>query len=156
MATFLWMWFSVLGTLHILDEKFELKMKLITLTTAACVSQIGYVFYKYKIRHTAQTRSWFNWSNDKSSLSNSKVLMLKRKSVLAQEYSIEMYQYATCPFCNKVRVYLDYYGIPYRSIEVRPVPKPEMKWLKDKKKKVPTLKITNLRSASETMVTIVF
>ena len=54
---------------------------------------------------------------------------------------LELIQYATCPFCNKVRSYLDFYGIPYTLIEVCPAFKPEMKSLTVKKKKVPTVRI---------------
>lgn len=40
---------------------------------------------------------------------------------------IILYQYETCPFCNKVRAYLDHEGIRYRTIEVNPLTKAEKK-----------------------------
>jgi Glutaredoxin len=42
--------------------------------------------------------------------------------------SIELYQYAICPFCNKVKAFLDYAGIAYQAIEVNPLTKFEIKW----------------------------
>lgn len=39
-----------------------------------------------------------------------------------------LYQYATCPFCCKVRTFLDYYGIAYDIVEVNPVSRKEIKF----------------------------
>jgi glutaredoxin len=36
-------------------------------------------------------------------------------------------QYNPCPFCNKVKAYLDYSKIPWRVVEVDPLRKTEMK-----------------------------
>eukprot|EP01138_Halocafeteria_seosinensis_P013384 gb/GECG01013670.1/.p1 GENE.gb/GECG01013670.1/~~gb/GECG01013670.1/.p1 ORF type:complete len:353 (+),score=37.41 gb/GECG01013670.1/:1-1059(+) len=48
-------------------------------------------------------------------------------------YNIVLYQYEVCPFCNKVKAYLDYHGIPYTAVEVNPLTKREMRWSKDYK-----------------------
>jgi microsomal prostaglandin-E synthase 2 len=40
---------------------------------------------------------------------------------LAPAPSIVLYQYETCPFCNKVRAYLDWRRIPYTVVEVDPL-----------------------------------
>ena len=29
-----------------------------------------------------------------------------------------LYQYDVCPFCCKVKAFLDYYNVPYRTVEV--------------------------------------
>lgn len=50
---------------------------------------------------------------------------------------ITMYQYQTCPFCCKVRAFLDFYGIPYNVIEVDPVLRQQLKF--SEYKKVPIL-----------------
>mmetsp|Transcript_19021 Transcript_19021/g.39380 ORF Transcript_19021/g.39380 Transcript_19021/m.39380 type:complete len:365 (-) Transcript_19021:1248-2342(-) len=48
--------------------------------------------------------------------------------------TIELFQYAICPFCNKTKAFLDYSGLPYTSIEVNPLTKAEIKWSKDYRK----------------------
>lgn len=48
-----------------------------------------------------------------------------------------LYQYEACPFCNKVKAFLDYYQIPYKIVEVNPINKKEIKW--SDYKKVPIL-----------------
>ena len=45
-----------------------------------------------------------------------------------------MYQYKICPFCNRVKSYLDYLKIPYRTVEVNPLTKGEVKFSKDYRK----------------------
>ncbi|KAH9306602.1 hypothetical protein KI387_011006 [Taxus chinensis] len=48
-----------------------------------------------------------------------------------------LYQYEACPFCNKVKAFLDYYDLPYKIVEVNPISKKEIKW--SDYKKVPIL-----------------
>lgn len=50
---------------------------------------------------------------------------------------VVLYQYDACPFCNKVKAFLDYHDIPYRVVEVHPFSKKEIKW--SDYKKVPIL-----------------
>ncbi|XP_054719899.1 prostaglandin E synthase 2-like [Uloborus diversus] len=50
---------------------------------------------------------------------------------------LTLYQYQTCPFCCKVRAFLDFYGIPYKVVEVNPVMRQQLKF--SKYKKVPIL-----------------
>ncbi|GAB2292203.1 hypothetical protein Dimus_026453 [Dionaea muscipula] len=50
---------------------------------------------------------------------------------------VVLYQYEACPFCNKVKAFLDYYNIPYKVVEVNPISKKEIKW--SDYKKVPIL-----------------
>ncbi|CAI7772889.1 unnamed protein product [Closterium sp. NIES-53] len=56
---------------------------------------------------------------------------------LGRDTEVVLYQYEACPFCNKVKAFLDYYDIPYRVVEVNPVGKKELKW--SPYKKVPVL-----------------
>ncbi|KAK0080534.1 hypothetical protein PV325_013797 [Microctonus aethiopoides] len=50
---------------------------------------------------------------------------------------LTLFQYQSCPFCCKVRTFLDYYGISYDVVEVDPVLRNEIKW--SSYKKVPIL-----------------
>ncbi|XP_057516102.1 uncharacterized protein LOC130797514 [Amaranthus tricolor] len=52
---------------------------------------------------------------------------------------VVLYQYEACPFCNKVKAFLDYYNIPYKVVEVNPISKKEIKW--SEYKKVPILTV---------------
>ncbi|CAH9120557.1 unnamed protein product [Cuscuta epithymum] len=52
---------------------------------------------------------------------------------------VVLYQYAACPFCNKVKAFLDYYDISYKIVEVNPISKKEIKW--SDYKKVPILMV---------------
>lgn len=44
-----------------------------------------------------------------------------------ENQDITLYQYETCPFCNKVRAFLDYSKIRYKVVEVNPLTKAEKK-----------------------------
>ncbi|XP_047340562.1 prostaglandin E synthase 2-like [Impatiens glandulifera] len=62
------------------------------------------------------------------------------KETLSPEFApkdVVLYQYEACPFCNKVKAFLDYYDIPYKVVEVNPISKKEIKW--SEYKKVPIL-----------------
>ncbi|XP_077220522.1 uncharacterized protein LOC143854429 [Tasmannia lanceolata] len=52
---------------------------------------------------------------------------------------VVLYQYEACPFCNKVKAFLDYHDIPYQVVEVNPLSKKEIKW--SEYKKVPILTV---------------
>jgi len=49
-----------------------------------------------------------------------------------------LYQYEVCPFCCKVKAFLDFQGLPYRTVEVHPISKSQLKF-STKYKKVPVL-----------------
>uniref|UniRef100_A0A3Q3X2V3 Prostaglandin E synthase 2 n=1 Tax=Mola mola TaxID=94237 RepID=A0A3Q3X2V3_MOLML len=55
------------------------------------------------------------------------------------ELKLTLYQYKTCPFCSKVRAFLDYNGLPYEIVEVNPVLRQEVKW--SAYRKVPILMV---------------
>lgn len=52
---------------------------------------------------------------------------------------LTLYQYKTCPFCSKVRAFLDYHGLHYDVVEVNPVLRQEIKW--SAYRKVPILMV---------------
>jgi microsomal prostaglandin-E synthase 2 len=45
-----------------------------------------------------------------------------------------LYQYQICPFCHRVKAYLDYLKLDYSTVEVNPLTKSELKFSKDYKK----------------------
>ena len=47
--------------------------------------------------------------------------------------TVTLYQYQNCPFCGKVRAFLDYYGIDYTIVEVNPLWKKEISFSKYRK-----------------------
>ena len=50
-----------------------------------------------------------------------------------QNFKITLFQYQTCPFCCKARVFLDYFGLSYDVVEVNSVLRTQVKWSKYKK-----------------------
>lgn len=47
--------------------------------------------------------------------------------------SLVLYQYDSCPFCNKVRAFLDFHNVPYVLVEVDPLTQSAIKWSSHKK-----------------------
>jgi microsomal prostaglandin-E synthase 2 len=45
--------------------------------------------------------------------------------------SITLYQYKICPFCNKVKSFMDYQGLKYDTVEVNPITKSEISFSKE-------------------------
>ncbi|XP_053230879.1 prostaglandin E synthase 2 isoform X1 [Podarcis raffonei] len=75
-----------------------------------------------------------------------KPLARQEASKLPEEnLQLTLYQYKTCPFCSKVRAFLDYHGLPYEVVEVNPVMQKEIKF--SAYRKVPIL----LASAGSTV-----
>lgn len=63
-----------------------------------------------------------------------------------------LYQYKTCPFCSKVRAFLDYHGLPYEIVEVNPVMRKEIKW--SLYRKVPILMVDDQVQLNDSSVII--
>ncbi|XP_038886379.1 prostaglandin E synthase 2-like [Benincasa hispida] len=61
---------------------------------------------------------------------------------------VVLYQYEACPFCNKVKAFLDYYNVPYKVVEVNPIFKTEIKW--SEYKKVPVLMVDGVQMVDST------
>ncbi|MBA0775159.1 hypothetical protein Gotri_010320 [Gossypium trilobum] len=74
-----------------------------------------------------------------SSLAQDALAKEKPRSEKFLPKEIVLYQYEACPFCNKVKAFLDYYNIPYKIVEVNPISKKEIKW--SDYKKVPILQV---------------
>nr|AUE23892.1 prostaglandin E synthase 2a [Coilia nasus] len=60
------------------------------------------------------------------------------------EVKLTLYQYKTCPFCSKVRAFLDFHSLPYEIVEVNPVMRKEIKW--SSYRKVPILMVNDFHS----------
>ena len=65
---------------------------------------------------------------------------------------ITLYQYEVCPFCCKVKAFLDYNRIPYRVVEVNPLTKGELKW--SEYKKVPVVVLDDIEQVNDSSVII--
>ena len=55
------------------------------------------------------------------------VLPYYSKAAFLSQSTVRLFQYQTCPFCNKVRAYLDYARVPYELVEVNPMSKVELR-----------------------------
>ncbi|KAF5739327.1 prostaglandin E synthase 2 [Tripterygium wilfordii] len=62
-----------------------------------------------------------------------------RAEIKSLPKDVVLYQYEACPFCNKVKAFLDYHNVPYKVVEVNPITKKEIKW--SDYKKVPILTV---------------
>ncbi|KAL9273831.1 Prostaglandin E synthase 2-like protein [Drosera capensis] len=67
---------------------------------------------------------------------------------------VVLYQYEACPFCNKVKAFLDYYSIPYKVVEVNPISKKEIKWSEYKKVPILTVDGEKLVNSSDIIATL--
>ena len=72
----------------------------------------------------ADTASFSTLASTPTSLSSSPVPHTLPGGAL----SVVIYAYETCPFCNKVRAYLDAVKVPYVVVEVEPLMKSELSW----------------------------
>lgn len=67
---------------------------------------------------------------------------------------VVLYQYEACPFCNKVKAFLDYYDIPYKVVEVNPISKKEIKWSDYKKVPILTVEGEQMVNSSDIIDTL--
>lgn len=61
-------------------------------------------------------------------------------TAIPSENSLTLYQYKICPFCHRVKAYLDFNQIKYDVVEVNPLTKSEISFSKEYKK-VPLMRI---------------
>ncbi|XP_069774900.1 prostaglandin E synthase 2 isoform X2 [Narcine bancroftii] len=50
----------------------------------------------------------------------------KKQQDSSVHLSLTLYQYKTCPFCSKVRAFLDFHSLPYEIVEVNPILRKEI------------------------------
>ncbi|KAG8011744.1 Prostaglandin E synthase 2 [Nibea albiflora] len=75
-----------------------------------------------------------------------------RQTVSGGGPKLTLYQYKTCPFCSKVRAFLDYHRLPYEIVEVNPVMRTEIKW--STYRKVPILMVDSEVQLNDSSVII--
>jgi microsomal prostaglandin-E synthase 2 len=68
-----------------------------------------------------------------------------------RDLDITLYQYQVCPFCCKVRTFLDYHKIPYKIVEVDPIMKTEIKFSKVYKK-VPIILVNGIQINDSSLI----
>ena len=62
-----------------------------------------------------------------------------------------LYQYDSCPYCNKAQAFMEFHGIPYKKIEVNPLNKKQIEF--SSYKKVPLAKINDKQvNGSDTII----
>ena len=69
---------------------------------------------------------------------------------------LTLFQYQPCPFCKKVRAFLDYSGLSYRIVEVNPVTKKQLGWSSYKKVPVVVAKVKEGHQVSRSDVSVSF
>lgn len=57
-----------------------------------------------------------------------RLLLPSAQLSLSGRLQLTLYQYKTCPFCSKVRAFLDFHALPYQVVEVNPVRRAEIKF----------------------------
>lgn len=77
------------------------------------------------------------WVGPGHQASEAPLPLLSTQLSLSSRLQLTLYQYKTCPFCSKVRAFLDFHALPYQVVEVNPVRKAEIKF--SSYRKVPIL-----------------
>jgi len=103
-------------------------------------------YYNYKKKQAQSMTSIANDSLDKEYLLESPPPYFPPIRTISnpgssKDMKITLYQYQTCPFCCKARVFLDYFGFNYDVVEVNSVMRTQVKW--SKYKKVPIVVVQN-------------
>ena len=65
------------------------------------------------------------------------------------DVKITLYQIVTCPFCCKVRAYLDYFGYSYDIVEINSLTKAQLDWSSYKKTPVIAIQYPSKENPNE-------
>ncbi|XP_015186557.1 PREDICTED: prostaglandin E synthase 2 isoform X2 [Polistes dominula] len=104
------------------------------------IAGTGYSFYKISEERKNLSLDGTTSANFIQILKHKPPITPSRKVIFpvnTTELKLTLFQYQTCPFCCKVRTFLDYYGISYDVVEVDPVLRKEISW--SSYRKVPIL-----------------
>jgi len=87
----------------------------------------------------AGSRRW-RWAIGAATMGATTFALASSPLAISMEKPVDivLYQYEVCPFCCKVKAFLNYCNIPYRVVEVNPLMKKELAFSKDYRK-VPVL-----------------
>ncbi|XP_069701067.1 prostaglandin E synthase 2 [Periplaneta americana] len=95
----------------------------------------GYTYYKNSQRHIPGILNK-NMGVTSAVLESLPDVQISREVIMPTDNTglkLTLFQYTTCPFCCKVRAFLDYYGFSYNVIEVNPVLRQQIKWTEYRK-----------------------
>lgn len=96
----------------------------------------GIGFFWYAVEKARKEISLVGATQEIKKLSYKPPIAPNRQVVYADDQTglkLTLFQYQTCPFCCKVRAFLDYYGISYDVVEVNPVLRKQISWSEYKK-----------------------
>lgn len=121
--------------------KTVLKASLVGISIGLPVGIVITTGYNWYVNKQAAQRFHLQGKEEKIKVLQEKpAVPISRKIVFpvdTTDLKLTLYQYQTCPFCCKVRVFLDYFGISYDIVEVDPVLRKQISW--SPYKKVPIL-----------------
>ncbi|KAK6629411.1 hypothetical protein RUM43_003228 [Polyplax serrata] len=109
------------------------RVKLLAATVPLCFFGAGYYYYK---NHKNRDDDFIPKILDHTFLDvKPNVPVTRTIKGIRDNFNLKLtlFQYPTCPFCCKVRAFLDYYGLPYEVIEVDPVLRQQTSWTTYKK-----------------------
>ena len=102
---------------------------------AACLGIGAVSIYSFKKRKNFNKAAAANSieSSLATNIPDAKPTRRIRGSVDNNKLKLTLYQYQSCPFCCKVRAYLDFKGLSYDVVEVNSLSRKDLNWSKYKK-----------------------
>lgn len=101
-----------------------------SITTAVLGGVGGFAMYRDRLKQNKSvTAEAFNETQNKDQMS---ALLAWVRTTSANPtletkgLGLEMFRYTTCPFCGKVKAFLDYHRIPHETVEVEPMFKSQL------------------------------
>ena len=85
----------------------------------------GYIYQQRLKSNNACTAEDFNARQNQQELQDAFRKIAKRDRDMPE---IVFYRYTTCPFCSKVKAFLDFHDLPHTLVEVEPMFKKEIKY----------------------------
>jgi microsomal prostaglandin-E synthase 2 len=132
------------------SKTFTSKGLFTTLTLATTTAAAFYYLQQPKFVRAEEKHSFDEHKDDFRYEVKDNPLFETLRGKTKQDLDITLYQYQVCPFCCKVRAYLDFHKIPYKIVEVDPVFKKEL--ADSDYKKVPQTIINGIRVNDSTLI----